>query len=205
MGRSRTYAVGDRFSMLSIVEFAGVNDRGRKQAVCACDCGARKIVALDKLGYVRSCGCLMIAAQNAPLTHGQTYSREYECWGRMIQRCTNPKNKSWANYGGRGITVCEKWLSFEAFIADMGERPSPQHSIDRKDNSLGYSAENCRWATRSEQGRNTRSTRLNEDRVREIRVRRITGETCKSIALSMGVSHSLIKQVSRGEIWGDVQ
>jgi hypothetical protein len=79
----------------------------------------------------------------------------------MIQRCTNPNSaKSYARYGGRGITVCERWLkSFEAFLADMGPRPSPQHSIEREKNERGYDPDNCVWATRNQQARNKRNNK----------------------------------------------
>jgi hypothetical protein len=84
---------------------------------------------------------------------------EYRCWSRMIQRCTNLKHSSYYNYGGRGITVCKRWLKFKNFIADMGIRPTPKHSIERKDNSKGYQPSNCKWATRFEQHRNMRRNR----------------------------------------------
>jgi hypothetical protein len=77
----------------------------------------------------------------------------------MIQRGTNPKNRDWKNYGGRGITVCSRWLQFSNFLADMGRRPSPNLSLERVNNDLGYSAENCKWATRKEQRANQRPAR----------------------------------------------
>lgn len=84
---------------------------------------------------------------------------EYTCWGRMRQRCENPKNKSFRDYGGRGISVCARWQSFENFIADMGKRPSKNHSIERINNDGNYEPSNCRWATRAEQAINKRNNR----------------------------------------------
>jgi len=123
----------------------------------------------------------------------------------MRDRCRNPNNQRFADYGGRGIRVCDRWAeSFANFIADMGPKPTPQHSLDRKDNDLGYSPENCRWATDTEQSRNRRYTKLNPDLVREIRARRLRRETYASIATSFGVSLSLIKAVATRKVWKDV-
>ena len=89
--------------------------------------------------------------------HGLSQTPEHVIWCHVMERCTNPKSADWANYGGRGITICDRWRSsFTAFLADMGQRPSPTHSIDRKNNDGNYEPGNCRWATLSEQHRNRR-------------------------------------------------
>ncbi len=97
-------------------------------------------------------------------THGcarkGSWSPEYMSWVAMIQRCTNPKNPSYPRYGGRRITVCDRWMTFENFLADMGAKPSPKHSIERIDNDGHYHASNCRWATAKVQARNRRNNRL---------------------------------------------
>lgn len=136
-----------------------------RQFKCRCNCGEATVVALSHLrsGQVSSCGCLgKERRQAANLVHGEasnkTSSAEYRTWAKMIERCENPKVINFANYGGRGIRVCERWRSsFEAFLADMGRKPSPKHSIDRyPDNDGNYEPTNCRWATAKQQRANRR-------------------------------------------------
>jgi hypothetical protein len=113
----------------------------------------------------KSCGCLSREAAAAKrVTHGDTIGHrnapEYDCYKNMIGRCYRPTLPTYKRYGARGIRVCERWRdSYENFIADMGRRPSPDHSIDRIDNDGHYEPGNCRWATREQQGTNTRRTR----------------------------------------------
>jgi hypothetical protein len=135
--------------------------------LCRCDCGQQKAIAGQLLtaGKAKSCGCLsreLTSSRNA--THGHTRGyvadKTYNTWQNMRRRCFDKTNKRFAEYGGRGITVCERWLSFENFLADMGEPPSPLHSIERKDNNGHYAPDNCCWATRDEQMRNRRNARL---------------------------------------------
>lgn len=134
---------------------------------CRCDCGAVKFVRLKQLqdGVVKSCGCLLKekAAQRCidrETTHGMSKVPEYNVWNAMRERCTNPKLRSFKDYGARGITVCERWSSFENFYADMGPRPVPGMSLERMNNDGNYEPGNVRWATATEQARNRRSSVL---------------------------------------------
>jgi hypothetical protein len=127
-----------------------------------CDCGNEKEISAAHVrrGSARSCGCLRreVAAASKPgLVHGMNGTPEYEAWHAMKQRCHNPKHAAWRNYGGRGITVCPEWLnSFEAFYQHVGRKPSPDLSLDRINNDLGYFPGNVRWATLSQQMQNRR-------------------------------------------------
>lgn len=123
---------------------------------CKCSCGnIRNVDRVNLLsGRSRSCGCFELSLKTQ---HGMTGMPIHRTWGGMKNRCLNPNNPQFKNYGGRGIKVCERWLeSFENFYADMGDKPSPNHSLERKDNEMGYSPDNCIWATPKEQARNTR-------------------------------------------------
>lgn len=144
-----------RFGQLTVSGFAGVT-RGVTTWYCRCDCGD---VSVYRAGNLRSgnstrCrACSYAVISNKATTHGKTGTATYRVWAAMVQRCTDPHVKGYDRYGGRGIKVCPRWMQFENFLADMGERPTGM-SIDRQNNSQGYNPENCRWATAKQQTRN---------------------------------------------------
>ncbi len=152
---------GRRFGRLVVLERAG-STHGKATWRCRCDCGDETVTRGTYLrnGRTASCGCLNIErTRDANTKHGGRYLPEYYVWAAMKSRCGNPKVKLWHRYGGRGVTVCDRWReSFEAFMEDMGPRPSSGHSIDRIDNDGDYEPDNCRWATRAVQARTSRGS-----------------------------------------------
>lgn len=155
--------VGKRFGRLTVIKRGPDHEsKGKKTRrwFCRCDCGAEVLTFGNGLrsGHAKSCGCLhkeIVSAQN--FSHGKTGSSTYSSWTAMWMRCTNPAHVSYPNYGGRGISICDRWSSFENFLADMGERPVGM-SLDRKDTMGNYTPANCKWSTREEQENNKRNS-----------------------------------------------
>lgn len=157
---------GEKFGQLTVVESLG-SDSKNGWHLCQCSCGKLTKVMTRNLKVIKSCGCLAELTRftkEKATTHGLSNSSIYKIWSGMIQRVTNPNNKRYSDYGGRGVTVCEKWLDFEGFYEDMGDRPEGK-TLDRVDNNLGYCKENCKWSTLSEQQSNRRPNRDSKTRL----------------------------------------
>ena len=126
----------------------------------------------------------------------------YRAWDSMLQRCYNRRHRAWKNYGGRSIRVCERWLIFENFAADMGPHPGKGWSLDRyPDNDGNYELNNCRWATKSMQRRNQRNNKLTQVQADEIKTRRLNGESQNALATEFSVSRNMIWLIVRERIW----
>jgi hypothetical protein len=153
---------GRRFNRLVAIERIG------KKWLCICDCGNEKLFNPSNLkrGLTKSCGCFNkeLCRTKAKRTHGKSLTTEYKIWQGMHQRCGNPNDKNYPDYGARGISVCERWSEFEFFYEDMGQRPVGL-SIDRKNNDGNYEPSNCRWATPAEQNSNKRARRGRHSRI----------------------------------------
>lgn len=155
--------IGDKFGKLTITAVAASLDKRNKTAwLCRCECGTEKVFRQSHLRMgTKSCGCIRkeLFKRNATKHNGYK-TITYTSWGTMKQRCLNPNAPNYKFYGGRGITICARWLnSFEKFLADIGERPDKNHSLDRINSNGNYEPTNCRWIVKKEQQRNKRDNR----------------------------------------------
>jgi len=151
---------GERYGRLTVLKRIRVEGRQQYDWLCRCDCGNETVAQTGGLlrGSTRSCGCLAKDVGALRKTHGLTGSRTYISWRAMRARCLNPQDKDYPRYGGRDIKICERWGSFENFLADLGERPEGK-SLDRIDCNGNYESGNVRWADDKTQSNNRRSSR----------------------------------------------
>lgn len=177
---------GERFGRLTAVKLQERKSDNNHLWLFRCDCGVEiaRGIRLVKSGRTSSCGCLFretMAERNT--THGKSQTRTYRVWKNMRARCQTPSDSDYADYGGRGISVCSRWQGYQEFLDDMGECPDGM-SIDRIDVNKGYEPGNCRWADAQTQARNKRSNR-------NITAGGVT-KTITEWAQELGVSHRLI-------------
>jgi hypothetical protein len=161
------------YGYYTVLSFVGRNQHGNLEWNCQCRCGALKRVLGSNLlgGANPSCGCYkteVLVRRN--YKHGLVSRPEHKAWCGIRQRCYNPRNQDYSHYGGRGIRVCDRWVDFAQFFADMGPMPTPYHTIERIDNNGDYEPGNCKWATRKEQNRNKRNIPLYDYRGRRVSV-----------------------------------
>lgn len=182
---------GRRYGYLTVLYRSG--NRGKYAAwLCRCDCGAERIVSGRYLrrGVVRACGLKghrWRADRPTPLT--TEFKSEYQSWRNMRERCNNPKNKKYPIYGGRGITVCERWAEFKNFMLDMGRKPEPKFTIEREDVNDNYEPKNCCWIARKDQGRNKRNSVFVTYQGRKL----LLLELVEELGLSRGIVHGRLK------------
>lgn len=179
---------GQVFGRLTVLHRSGSYPGGQAGWTCSCECGNTTRVRGNRLrvGAARSCGCLRVDTHK---THGLSKYSSYDIWAKMLARCLNPKHKSYKDYGGRGITVCDRWLDVENFIEDMGERP-PGLSLERLDVNKGYSKENCIWADAKTQARNRRTNRPETFNNKTATL----AEHCEDAGLKYGIVYTRFRQ-----------
>lgn len=199
--------VGSQFGRWTVIArhgSVGLGKRAYHTWICRCSCATYRVMRGTALMQgTKSCGCLARENAQQMVTHGHAgrdAGPTYITWAAMIQRCTNESSPGFKNYGGRGITVCERWRNrFSAFLADMGERP-PGLTIDRIDNERGYEPSNCRWATKTQQSRNRRgvASPLVAVLIRQLFTR---GARPTHLARGFGVSRTTVREIADEKIW----
>jgi hypothetical protein len=203
---------GQIFGRFTVLQRAENSKSGMTRWHCLCVCGKKSICIGNNLvrGISKSCGCFRMDNPNGR-KHGHTAKRkktpEYRSWRAMRNRCNNPHSTRWENYGGRGISICERWSTFENFYADLGEKPEPKHlySLDRwPDMNGNYEPGNCRWATDTDQARNKRSVKLTVEKATEIRSLRASGVQNQDLAKQFGIHAATVSDVINNRSWNSL-
>lgn len=211
MAQRRDYAqmIGLKVGKLTVVAVGDITKRRAQKLVCRCECGTERQTEAYKIatGRVHSCGCVRPGMRKDRPFVGTS---EHNSWRAMRNRCNQPSHEHYKYYGGRGIKVCERWDSFENFLADMGERPKGR-TLDRVDTNGNYEPGNCRWATPTEQVRNQRPKtpcgafrKLRENEVREIKILLSHGVSMARLAAKFGVSAKAIYSIKTLKSWRHV-
>lgn len=194
---------GQKFGRLTVIQLGQPTKAGASWA-CVCDCGCHTVVNSLKLrnGSIVSCGCYRRERLNqANIKHGMSKkSRTYRTWKEMRNRCSNASADNFKWYGGRGISVCERWQFFENFLADMGERPAGM-TIDRIDNMRGYEPGNCRWSTHVEQTRKQAKNKLTEKLALALRSDREAGMSYRQLGEKYQISATTAHRCATNATW----
>lgn len=182
---------------LTAIEDTGERRRGNVIWKCICECGNETKIEVRNFGKIKSCGiCTKHRMSNTPT---------YKSWHNMKQRCLNENHKAFKNYGKRGITVCERWMKFENFLEDMGERPSKEYSIERIDNNKGYNKSNCIWILDYKQNRNKKTTKLDKNKIKEIKkILNHKKLSYSKIGNIFGVSRQTVYDINHNRTWEDI-
>jgi hypothetical protein len=182
-----------RFGRLTAVEY-----QGEAHWLCRCDCGKGKIIAGYSLrnGLSQSCGCLRNERVRAAIgTVRLGNEKTYKTWSDMRQRCYNPNDPGYKNWGGRGIRICRRWRTFANFLADMGPRP-PGMTIERRNNDGNYTPSNCVWLPKAKQARNRRKPKVSSEQAAAIRN---DPRTQREIAADYGIDKSQVSRIKSGQ------
>lgn len=197
--------VGKVFGKLTVLEKGSGDSKGKTTWICQCDCGNKTEIAAEsiKRRLTKSCGCLQkIGIKDKPHTFSdiELYKHPlYQVYSNMLNRCYNPKNKSYSRYGGRGILVCEEWLnSYENFYNDNIDKYICNYQIDRKDNNESYEPNNVRWVSKEENMRNSSATKLSWNEVNLIRNSKLSS---KELAKTFNIEKSTILAIKNNKLW----
>ena len=195
MPRPRLELAGKRFGQMTVERDVGANQYGARLWQCRCACGNVVRATAGELRRRKSCGCATLVRTHGAAARNARFAREYGVWEGMKARCYNRRHKRYADWGGRGISVCPRWRhSFANFLRDMGPCPAGR-SLHRIKNNRNYTPKNCVWATAREQAANRRPLKLNRSTIKHIRVALARGERQVDIAARYGIAQAHVSAI----------